>query len=75
MHWNSKEKPRLGNKRITKKFTLFPVTVGLEHSWLEVAYIAQVYRQGYLRNKWRSFGFVDEVRYKKYLETGFVETY
>lgn len=43
MRWNNATPPSLGDTRIVKRFLLFPIRLGDESRWLEVAIIKQTF--------------------------------
>ena len=75
MRW-VKKYHECGDKRIVKRFALFPSTIyTAEHSetrWLEVVYIRQKRIAGYCDypDYWRDEAFVDWDAYYDYVETG-----
>lgn len=65
-----------GDKRIVKRFALFPITIYTtgrsETRWLAIVYIRQRFMEGYLEfpDYWLDEAFVDWDAYYDYIETG-----
>ena len=51
--------PNNGDKRIVKRFALFPIRIDNECRWLEFVYIQQFYDDFYNPYPWRNECFVD----------------
>jgi len=51
MKWRSKI-PIYGDKRIVKRFLLFPMRLGRDARWLEIAYILQEWNVGWNNERW-----------------------
>ena len=57
MRWKQKD------MRVIKRFLIFPVRIGKEYRWLEIAYIKQLYRNGCYGIGWYNEEFVDKDAY------------
>ena len=57
MRWKLKEKPKENDTRIVNMFLLFPIRIGNERRWLEMAKIEQKYVYTYTYDN----GFAHEV--------------
>ena len=62
MRWKIKQKPKLGDKRIKKRFAWYPISVGKEIRWLEFVTIDYRYSSALsgVEGKWVATFFEDE---------------
>ena len=52
--------PQDGDRRIKKRFALFPIIIGDEGRWLERVKIVQKYDNNYAEGGWKNWAFVNE---------------
>ena len=67
MRWKVSEKPKENDTRIVDMFLLFPIRIGNERRWLEMAKIEQKYIYTYTydcgfanpEGRWMNYRFID----------------
>ena len=65
---------KIGDKRIVKRFTLFPRQIQDDKRWLETVYIIQVWDAlGYDGECWFDTKFTTEEKYIQYKKTGIID--
>lgn len=65
---------KIGDKRIVKRFTLFPRQIQDDKRWLETVYIVQVWDAlGYDGECWFDTRFTTKEKYEQYKKTGIID--